>query len=587
LPSEPLVVKPFDTIGKYGGVLRTISADPTSNAADAVTIHGSLSCLGYTPDLKTIVPNFVKGWNLSGDIRTLTLQMREGAEWSDGAPLTAEDALFWYDDILLDDQITPAKPSAWNPGGKLVRLSKIDDYTIRLDFADPYPVIVSLLAAGNNPFAPKHYLSRYHLKYNPKANELAKADNYDEWWQLFNYYATPGTNQVSRITDYPTYDPFFLKTVSTTYYTYERNPYFWKVDTEGNQLPYLDGINRTTVESRDVANIKVIAGEVDVAGFDLVLENYPLYKENESKGGYRTMLWGGPRGAEQYLVFNYTSKDPVLRQIFNDLRLRQALSVAINRKEINDTLFYGKGTPRQATANPTCSFYEDWMGQHYAEYDQAKANRLLDEMGLKWDSAKQFRLRTDGKSLALTVEYVELEGPKGRMLELIKDYWADVGVDLAIKQEERSYYQQRGLANEGDVRTWHLDWASEAVMHRLPHRFRPPWHNPNVVAGGREWWNWYDSKGKIGEEPPPVVKRLFAAVDEWQQTVPGTEEYMRLGKEILTINVENLFAIGTVGMTPVPVVVKNYVKNAPKEGMFGSDFRFFGHYQADQWYFDR
>jgi peptide/nickel transport system substrate-binding protein len=194
-------------------------------------------------------------------------------------------------------------------------------------------------------------------------------------------------------------------------------------------------------------------------------------------------------------------------------------------------------------------------------------------------------LRPDGKTLSVAIEYVAIEGPMTKIAELVKDYWEDVGMQVTLKEEERSYYQQRGLANEGEVRPWLLGQSFETAMWQNPRRFRPPWHNPRVVAGGKLWWDWYASNGESGEEPPEIVKRLFEVTDEWQQTVPGTEEYMKLGKEILRLDVENLFKIGTVGMPPRPAVAKNSLRNVTDYGMYGSDTHFFGPFQPCQWYY--
>jgi len=580
LPEEPMVVVPLEEIGQYGGTLKTISASPLTNAADLAAIV-SEGLRKWTPDLKTLAPNIAKGWDLSKDMKTLIIYLRKGMKWSDGAPFTADDFVFWYKDILLNKELTPVIGKTWCPGGQVIKVEKVDDYTVRVKSAIPNPSM-PLRDIG---FAPKHYLKRYHIKYNPKATELAKQNGYDKWWMLFNYYYSPGTNKVRRIVDYPTLGPWVLKKVTSTRYLYERNPYYWKVDTAGNQLPYIDKASRVDVENREVAEMKIIAGEFDIAGFDLLLSNYPLYKKNEKKGNYHTMLWKSPLGSRYYFAFNYTHKDPILRKIFRDLRFRQAMSIAINRQEINKVLFFGKAVPRQATLLPNVSFYEPWMGKYYTQYDPKEANRLLDEMGLKWDKEHKFRLRPDGKTLALTIEYVQIEGPKRQISELIKDYWEDVGVKVTLKEEERNYYQQRGLANEGEVRAWHLPGAEVTNYLFNICRFCAPWHNPAVSAGGIEWWNWWNTGGKTGEEPPEEIKKQFKAIDKWQHTVMGSKEYIRLGKEILTRNVKNLWTIGTVGMDPLPIIIKNNLRNTPKTGMFASDYDFFGPYRAEQWFF--
>jgi len=345
-------------------------------------------------------------------------------KWSDGVPFTADDFLFWYNDIILNDELTPVKPKTWSPGGELVKVEKLNDWTVRFRFVTPYPSIIDILACGNDPFAPRHYFKKYHIKYNPKANEIAKKEGYDFWWQCFNFHNLGGRKQKG--VNLPCLKPWTLsKGDSHGNLYYKRNPYYWKIDTAGNQLPYIDRQTNILVSNVEVMNLKVINGEFDNAAIHLHLKNFPLYKDGEKRGNYHVMLWPKSWGSDICFTFNETHKDPVLRKIFSDLKFRQAMSLAINRDEINEILFFGKATPRQATAPPDTSFYEDWMGKYYIEYDPKGANKLLDEMGLKWDKNHQYRLRPDGKTLAITIEYFEGVGgePIGKCCELVKEYW--------------------------------------------------------------------------------------------------------------------------------------------------------------------
>jgi len=587
ISDEPMVVEPLEEIGKYGGILRLGATDPSSLGHDIFTARLQ-RLFRITSNLKDIVPNIAKSWDLSEDMKTLTIYLRKGMKWSDGAPFTADDFLFWYEDIILNDELTPVKPKEWSPGGELMKVEKIDDWTVRLKFTIPYPVVIDRLTGGGI-FAPKHYLKKYHIKYNPKANEIAKKEGYDEWWQCFNFHQLGGDSQQD--VDLPTLDPWTLRKIDTygnKYY--RRNPYYWKVDIAGNQLPYVEGQDRILVEDLEVLNLKAIAGEFTYASWQLALKNYPLYKKGEKKGNYRTMLFPDARASECGFAFNYTHKDPVLKKIFNDIRWRQAMSLAINRDEINEVLFFGKGTPRQAVPDPGCSFYEDWMGKYYIEYDPERANKLLDEMGLKWDKKHQYRLRPDGKTLAITIEFNQTKPTIGKILELTKGYWEKVGVKVALKGEQNVFYQQRLRANECDMGVWAIGGASESYSRRAsPIRLRPPWHWPqSSPLGGVEWWNWYNTNGKTGEEPPEEIKRLYRLVDEWLATPRGTEKYLKLGKEILTINVKGLYLIGTVGLVPRVAIIKNNLKNTPKAGSILSiEYDLWKPYQGDQWFFKR
>ncbi len=328
--------------------------------------------------------------------------------------------------------------------------------------------------------------------------------------------------------------------------------------------------------------MKAIAGDFDIAGFRMSLENYTVYKEGEAKGNYRVDLWSSARD-EVALAFNYTHKDHVLRQIFNDIRFRQAMSLAINRDEINKSLFFGKGVPRQQTLVSYSKFYQDWMAEYYAEYDPAKANKLLDEMGLKKD-ADGFRLRPDGKRLEIIIDNWSAGQSRGKVVQLVKEYWDDVGVRTNLKDMPGSLYGQRGLANERDVGYWCTDPSDDLGTFVNPKTFRPPWQYGNGLA--YPWWQWYSTDGQAGEEPPQDIKNLYSMIEEWQKTRPGSDEYMQKGQAIFNTNVRQLWQIGTVGMAPWPFIVSNKLKNLGTTGYWcGQPYHHFAPSQPEQWYF--
>jgi len=588
LPEEPMIVEPLEEIGQYGGIIK--AAGLGRALGGIMTIHYQ-PLLRISPDLKNITPNIVKNFELSKDCKVLTIYLRKGMKWSDGAPFTADDFLFWYEDIVLNDELTPVKPKKWSPGEKLMEVNKLDDYTVRFEFAVPYPPVISLLAVSGQIagglFAPKHYLEQYHIKYNSKANEIAEKEGFDHWWQCFIFHnPLDGTWNRQQDPSLPTLNAWTLKERTTTQVVFERNPYYWKIDTAGNQLPYVDGGIQIVTENEEVLALKAIAGEFDVVGVRAKLIDYPLYKMNEAKGEYHMMLWESVKGAMHEFAFNLNHKDPVLRKIFNDIRFKQAMSLAINRSEINEVFYSGRAVPRQATAHPSVSFYEDWMGEYYVEYDPERAIKLLDEMGLDKRGEDGYRLRPDGYTLAVTIEFKPMRGERVKLCELVKDYWEKVGVKVAIKTQAAKLYMQRGKANERDVSCWDFAAVTEFAMFADPRRIYPcaGEHNGGAAI---EWDNWYKSDGKAGEEPPEEIKEYYRLIENWQTNAIGTEEYERLGKEVLTTHVKNLFVIGTVGLSPWPVLIKNNLHNTPTHGTWGFDARLWLPYQGDQWFFKK
>ena len=371
--------------------------------------------------------------------------------------------------------------------------------------------------------------------------------------------------------------------------TYSRNPYYWMVDTEGNQLPYADAIERVVVENKEVLTAKILAGEGTHHMWFLSLANYPLYKQNEAKGNYTTNLYPDLRASEMGFCFNYTHKDEVLRKLFNELKWRQAMSHAINRAELNELRFAGQGIPRQPIMHPGATGYKEGVtDQYYTKFDTAEANKLLDEIGLKWDADKKFRLRPDGKPLALTMEVDAGRADLSEVCNLIKGYWAKVGINISIKSQDQQFFMQRMRANDHDLGVWAIGGSSEVYSRQNePIRYRPPWHWTNTPLGGPLWRQWFDTSGKEGLEPPEIIKKLWDVSEKWRQEPLGTPEYTKLSEQMLQINAENCWCIGTVGLVPRVGIMKNTVRNGPKkEQILSIEYNTWTYYLPEQWYLE-
>ena len=377
--------------------------------------------------------------------------------------------------------------------------------------------------------------------------------------------------------------PWILKEVGTTYKVFERNPYYPVVDSAGNQLPYIDKIVATIIDP-EVYQLKITSGEADVACVHTSLENYPLYKENEEKGGYRVVPIPGIIGSELSLGINLNHPDSVRRKINEDIRFRKALSLAINREEINETCYFGLAFPRQATVLPDTSYYKEEWGKAYAQYDPDEAKRLLDEAGLTKRDKDGFRLRPDGKTLLLLVEYCPETHPMATsILELVKEYWNAVGIKTEIKPEERSFYETRSAAGECDVVVWHTDRMTEGTNYSMGGSwFNPGWTGFNHT----EWTRWFNTDGKEGEEPPEDVKELYKWCRDWV-VATSKEEYIQLAQKIFDWHAKNVWMIGTVGMPAMPIVVKNNLRNVSKEAYFGAGVEFWLPSQPAQWFFKK
>jgi len=572
LPEEPVIIEPLEEIGQYGGTLHVlhVNINPWNDMGSHPERGPYLLRVVKTKDGITVVPELAKGYKLSDDAKTFTLYLRKEMKWSDGYPFTADDFLFMYEDMHWNDKVP-----TWNMTGQIKRIKKIDDYTVRFEMDQPYPTIVLKFTmwAGSewNAFHPKHYLKKWHIKYNPKADELAKKEGFDNWWDCLHYhYWWAPLKDLNK----PTMYPWILKEVGTTYKVFERNPYYPVVDSAGNQLPYIDKIVATIIDP-EVYQLKITSGEADVAYVHTSLENYPLYKENEEKGDYRVVPIPGIIGSELSLGINLNHPDPVRRKINEDIRFRKALSLAINREEINETCYFGLAFPRQATVLPDTSYYKEEWGKAYAQYDPDEAKRLLDEAGLTKRDKDGFRLRSDGKTLLLLVEYCPETHPMATStLELVKEYWENVGLKVMLKPLGKTLFTQRyRSANHGilagpsdclDEITNITDWNLLGGATSCGYAWLTWLRAKQEIRMGRRTLKDYEGGVLPGEEPPEEIKKL----DEWirlrQQVEFGSEKYMELSRKIHSFNAEKIFVIGTVGMAPVPYITKKNIGNVPK-----------------------
>lgn len=590
LPENPAIVEPVEQIGKYGGTLRMTTIAANSILGPHVILMGE-GLLRTDTDYQTIVPNLAERWEFSDDYRVLTLYLRKGVRWSDGAPFTADDIMFWWEDVQLNEDLFPSGPSRrdWYAGGERMNLVKVDDYTIRMEFAVPNPLILRRLAHGPGMEMvdyPKHYLKQFHPKYTPmeEIQKMLDAEGFDFWYQLFEDRAERSFS-MSMNPDLPSIDAYYLKTKEPERLVFERNPYYWKTDPEGNQLPYIDQILVRKAADITTVNAWIVTGQDDFNGFHTSLQQLPTYRQYEQQSDYRILLYRGTFGTEVLIQFNQTIEDPVLREIFQDVRFRRAMSHAINREEINEVLYFGLGEPRNTTVLPIASAYKEEFAKAYIEYDPDLANQLLDEMGLDKRDSEGFRLRPDGRRLSITIDYTESDTPKTPTLELVKEYWEAVGVQTQLNYMTNTLVAERATANLIQVGIHHADRSTDPLVFTEPF-----WYAPVQVGWEQTTWplyaQWYNTGGAAGEEPPEHVKELIDIFNAMQRTT-DEDERVQLLQQLLQRQAENLWTLGTVGNAPFVIVVQNAVRNVPETGWWGWDGYFGYPYHPEQFYLDR
>lgn len=592
LPENPMVVQPLNGPGRYGGTLTgtTLAASTTSDLQTTMVP----SLVRFNHDLNEYEPEVAESIEFNDDFTTCTIRLRRGIRWSDGEPFTTDDVMFYFEDWQFNEELAPITAPYWVRGGQRMGVVKVDDYTVRFEFSIPTPAfaLVNYSGAPSEPYVPAHFLRQFHPKYNEDAEREAVDAGYENWVDQFLHFAQAHYGE--QAPERPVLDPWMPVEMTNQRQRYERNPYYWKVDPDGRQLPYIDEVIIEYVGDLETTNLRAISGSVSVAGLDLTLTNYPVVKRSEQDGNYRATLLRSERGAEAAIAFNQEHKDPVLQEIFRDVRFRQAMSVAIDREEINQLVFLRQGVPRQATVNDGVSFYRPEWGNHYAQYDPDLADRLLNEVGLDRRGPDGVRLRPDGGPLRIQLEFLPHEGPKAQVAELVAAHWQRVGVRAVPQPRDRSYLITRVEAGDQDVTLWHVDrqleraaWAYGAYSSKLG----PGGDSAILYAVG--WRDWLRSGGESGTEPPPEAKELYTALHEWQQHKMGTPEYTALAERVHDLIAETLWVIGVVGQGPAPVLVSNDLENVLPESVLSGEEKlwwgaanwFWHPHRAEQWFF--
>ena len=590
LPTEPAVVWNLDTIGSYGGELAGPTTNPSCCGWDVLEMRLQ-RLLMIDTDLSTPIPNIAKGWEVSDDNTTFTFHLREGHKFSDGQPFTCRDFEFYHNDVLANTELTAAPAGTWTSGGELVDFKCVDETTVQYKFAEAKPTFLLALASevGNRGFRPAHYFEQMHIDYNADANKKAEDAGYENWVQMFNAHMSPYNftwNLGSEI------DPG-APTLNTHVFDseddfgnklYTANPYFFKVDTAGNQLPYTDSLRRILVEDLEVQDLKAIAGEYTHFGWGK-LTSYPTYRANEEAGGYRTALATYNRGNEYSFIFNLTHPDPYLKELFNDIRWRQAMSMAINRDEINELVYFGLATASQAAPTPDSMFFEDWMADYYANYDVDAANALLDELGLDQRDADGYRLRSTGEPLFINYQASVPEEAWLKIAELVTSYWQAVGVNVQFKLIEIGLYSELRNQGEHDVASWGLDIVDIGEYSNGANNLRPNW---GARAGAVQWQKWFNTDGAEGEEPPEDVKKMNEAFDNWGKSAFGSDDYKKYGKEAYDLSFKGLYQIGTIQLPPQPLLFASDLMNTPPNNTTGKwswSYRQWQMFMPETWYF--
>jgi peptide/nickel transport system substrate-binding protein len=577
LPKNPLVVKPVEKVGKYGGTWRAAILNP----ADSVWLSRTTAytnMLRWDADWNKVIPDTAESCAVSADGKSFTFKLREGLKWSDGQPATTDDVMFWWEDTQLNTELNPGGVSnSMKQGKDAATIEKLDQTTFKVTFKQPNGLFLILTAGGSTTIGitPKHYLQQFHKKYTDQAklDQLIKENNVDSWVKLFQTKGggIPGTPYDARWynPDLPSINPWKITKGFTegNQLIFERNPFFFKVDTDGNQLPYLDKVTFDVVQDPQVQVLKAANGELDMQDRTIAtLANKAVLSDNQQKGQYH--FWENIPSSMNNLIIclNLTHKNPTMRQIMQNKDFRIGLSYAIKRQEMIDTIYVSQGEPWQAAPRKETPWYNERLAKQYTEYDVAKANASLDKAFPKKDS-NGIRLGPDDKPISFVVEVTTDQTDRVDGLKLIQGYWKAVGVEIQLKSEDRSLLYARKNSNEHDAVVWGGDGGLNDGIVEMRYYF-PFSFESNFAQAWTAWYNPGGNPQTKAEEPPEIVKKQMSLYDQITVT-PDPDKQNDLMKQILDIAADQYYCIGITLPPNGYGVVKNNFHNVPPK-MFSS-----------------
>ncbi len=580
LPKTPIVV---NTSGQYGGDIVTLVPRPRDIRYISTFTYTRL--VGYDRNLD-LQPDLLEKLENQDD-RVFTFVLRAGHRWSDGSPFTAEDFRYYWEDVAQNPDLSPAGPPEFMlVDGQPPRFEVIDERTVRYTWDKPNPRFLPQLAGPLDPgiYRASAYLKQFHAKYADKASleEKAKQQKLKSWSALHNRLDDMKEQTNPAL---PTLMPWrVMNAAPANRFIFERNPYYHRVDAQGQQLPYVDRIIMD-VSASGLFAAKANAGEEDLLFRGLSMGDIPVLKEGEKAKGYRTLLWPYARGTELALYPNLNTVDPIWRQLNRDVRFRRALSLGIDRKTLNNALLFGLGTEGNNTIVAESPLFMPELRTVHATYDPAQASRLLDEIGLTKRNGAGIRLLPDGRELEIIVE---TDGESTLVVDgltLIGEFWREIGVRLFVKPQDRTVLRNRSYAGLTVM------VAAPGLDNAIPTAIMPPTELAPMRQDNYAWPKWgqyVETKGKNGEPVDiPEAQRLLDSYTAWMNT--GDREAQRTAwREMLQNHAENQWTIGTIAGALQPIVVRNGLQGLPAKALYSWEpTAMLGIYRLDEIYWNK
>ena len=564
LPDSPLVVSPTDVPGDWGGRWRMAAVGERDTATFIRTVrHEKL--VRWDPEGEVVQPNLAERIEVSDDAREYRFDLRPGLRWSDGVPFTTADIEFAFNDVVLNEEVQPNGPHpALLAGGEVPELEIVDEHEFVLRFAEPNGLFLRALAGPTDILLaqfPRHYLEQFHLTYSPDVAERAAREGFDSW---VDYFVNRGWPFEMLNPELPVMFPWkqapgTVYTPGSTEVLLERNPYYWKVDPSGRQLPYIDEVRVQVVPEADDAARLATRGRLDMQDRHLDSADHQRALDAAAARGdvgrYTTLPSGDNRVA---ISLNLTHRDAAVRGVFADKRFRIALSHAIDRERIIDEVFDGEGAIAQVAPGPDYSFHDPELMTQFTEHDPDRARQILDEAGYALRDG--VRRRADGAPIEIVAETTSDFAPEWRdVLDRVAEDWRAIGIPTRVRAIPRDTFSRRRDANLFTAAIWGGEGG--ASIYENP-RYYVPVHRESLYGLG--WARWFlDPEDPAAVEPPAEIQRQMDLYDAMRAT-PDPTRREELLTEMLDIAREQFYVIGVSTQVEAAGVLSRGMRNVPE-----------------------